>query len=513
MSFDLSLLVGGFLIAYIVLKKVLFYWRKQSFVKKYGCKEPLHLKPPLFGIPNLLEIMKHKRNGDLTEFSDLTFDSVGTQTFTLTVMGETMFMTTDPENFKAMLATQFNDFSIGRRYQILSPVIGDSIFTLDGEGWKHSRAMLRPQFVREQVGHVQALEPHLQLLAKHIRSYKGETVDLQQLFTKFTLDTATEFLFGQSVHTLYDERIGMKTPDDVPYAKDFTDGLFVTQKYTSERGYAQQFYWLIDGKEFRTAIANVHKFARFYVDRALNFSQAELEKKSQESYTFLYELVQQTRDPKVLQDQLLAIMLAGRDTTSSLLSFIFYELSRNPGIWEKLKKEVYENFGSGTEKDIAKITFESLKKCNYVKWVINETLRMYPTVPVNLRVSNKDTSLPKGGGEDGKSPIFIPRGTTVGFRVYSTQRNKEYYGEDPDVFRPERWADIGKLGWAYLPFLGGPRTCIGQQFALTEAGYILVRIAQLFPNLKSKNSVHYPPKKTLNVIFNLFEGCLVEMGE
>lgn len=91
---------------------------------------------------------------------------------------------------------------------------------------------------------------------------------------------------------------------------------------------------------------------------------------------------------------------------------------------------------------------------------------------MNFRVATKNTTLPVGGGKDGLSPIFVGKGTTVAYSIFTTHRLKEFYGEDSSEFRPERWADLNKLGWAYLPFNGGPRICLGQQFALTEASFL-----------------------------------------
>jgi len=83
-------------------------------------------------------------------------------------------------------------------------------------------------------------------------------------------------------------------------------------------------------------------------------------------------------------------------------------------------------------------------------------------VPLNFRVANKDTSLPVGGGPDGKSPIFIEKGQPVLYSVYAMHRRKDLYGPDAEIFRPERWENA-KRGWDYLPFNGGARICLGRE--------------------------------------------------
>lgn len=113
---------------------------------------------------------------------------------------------------------------------------------------------------------------------------------------------------------------------------------------------------------------------------------------------------------------------------------------------------------------------------------------MYPIAPYNRRQARHDTYLPSGGGPDGTSPVHVPKGCEVIYTVYTMQRDNEVYGPNPDTFQPERWASL-RPGWAYLPFNGGPRVCIGQQFALTEIGYTLVRIMQEFDGIENKDPV------------------------
>ena len=127
-------------------------------------------------------------------------------------------------------------------------------------------------------------------------------------------------------------------------------------------------------------------------------------------------------------------------------------------------------------------------------------LRLHPAVPRNERQAARDTVLPIGGGEDGSSPVFVSKGTLVCYNVYALHRRRDIYGPDADEFRPERWED-GKLQprWGYLPFNGGPRVCIGQRYALTEVGYVLVRMAQEFQYLASCDAGPWEESLTLTL--------------
>lgn len=191
------------------------------------------------------------------------------------------------------------------------------------------------------------------------------------------------------------------------------------------------------------------------------------EKDPTSRYVFLHELVSQTSDTIKIRSELLNILLAGRDTTASLLSNVWFELSNRPEIWTRLQREVVDSLDGESP------TFEKLKDMKYLRAVLNESLRLYPVVPENDRQAEVDTVLPVGGGKDGKSPVFVAKGQIVHWSLYTMHRRKDLYGEDAECFIPERWLDRGekkglRVGWEYLPFNGGPRICIGRRFALTQ---------------------------------------------
>jgi cytochrome P450 len=182
-------------------------------------------------------------------------------------------------------------------------------------------------------------------------------------------------------------------------------------------------------------------------------------------YVLLPELITQTNDKIKIRSELLNILFAGRDTTASFLSNIWFSLSKHPDIWSTLREEVDSTFPNRE----LPVSFEQLKNMRYLRAVLNESLRLYPIVPNNNREALHDTILPLGGGEDGQSPLFVPKGQIVAWDLYSMHRRKDIYGVDADVFKPERWLDSDdekglRPGWAYLPFNGGPRTCIGRKF-------------------------------------------------
>jgi cytochrome P450 len=121
-------------------------------------------------------------------------------------------------------------------------------------------------------------------------------------------------------------------------------------------------------------------------------------------------------------------------------------------------------------------------------------------VPGNSRFAIKDTVLPLGGGPEGKAPMFVPKGTIVAYSPYTMQRRTDFYGPDAAEYKPERWENL-RPGWEYLPFNGGPRICLGQQYALTEASFVSVRLLQEFSKMESRdtNGGHWEEGLTLTV--------------
>jgi cytochrome P450 len=346
---------------------------------------------------------------------------------------------------------------------------------------------VRPSFTRTQVADLDTFEYHVNHLISKIPK-DGSTVDLQNLFFRLTLDSATEFLFGESVNSLG----STEGSDQHRFGVDFDYA-------QSKVGTRDRLSWLSSQTEYNRACKFVHAFVDRIVYRALEKTK-DYDPEKPDSfddsgrYVFLDEVAKKTRDPKQLRDESLNILLAGRDTTASLLSHTFHTLARRPDIFSKLKAEV-NDLGGKTP------TYETLKSMTYLKYVLNESLRYFPVVPGNARFANKATTIPRGGGPDGSAPVYIPKGGIVTYSVNAMHRRKDIYGPDADEFRPERWAPEEGLrpGWGYLPFNGGPRICVGQQFALTEASYTIVRLLQEFDGMENRDPEPWAEKLSLTM--------------
>lgn len=400
-----------------------------------------------------------------------------------------VIMTADPENIKAILTQQFSDYGKGAQFHLeWKDFLGDSIFTTDGRQWSDSRALIRPMFQRERVADLDIIEQHVQELFSLMGPGDGRQVDARNLFFRFALDASTHFLFGHSAGSLMNEKT------------EFAQAFDEVQRVQALDGRAGPLRHFFPKKSFYAGLKTMDRFIEPWITEALSLSQEELDTKLSKSDTFLHALARRTRDRKVIRDQLVALLLAGRDTTSVTMSWMILELAKNPAVVAKLRQEIAENIGTRGERP----SYDTIKNMKYLTWIINETLRLYPVVPFNVRTSLTDTTLPRGGGPDGMQPIGVPKDTAVGYSTLIMQRRRDLYPPisesfpyDPLEWVPERWATWQPRqhgGWTFIPFNGGPRICIGQQckcktrsielgeyankiaVALVEMAYVIIRL-------------------------------------
>ncbi|KAI2464671.1 putative N-alkane-inducible cytochrome P450 [Annulohypoxylon bovei var. microspora] len=460
----------------------------RAFKKANGCLPPPREPQPehIIGLAAWRRLRRERRDRITLKETTRRAKELG-YTSSLVMAGNHFTVTVDPVNLKHMLATNFNDFGLGPREVPLGPVLSGGIFISDGEAWQHSRALIRPAFTRTQVADLSSLESHTQDLLQRIPKGDGVTFDLKPLFYNMTLDSATDFLLGHSVRS--------QTSAPGSPARNFLEAFDYAEEVLQKRSELGKHAWIIRDKKFDRACKTIKDFTNGFIQEALRG-----EMKSGR-YNLLAEIAGACRDEDKIRSELLGVLLAARDSTASVLSSAFWEMARNPDIWNKLMAEV-ETLG-GRMPD-----YESLKEMKYLRALLNETLRLWPPLPRNVRFARKDTVLPRGGGPDKMSPVFVAKGSPVFYCVWAMHRLPEFWGPDADVFRPERWLeDDYRPGWAYLPFNGGPRLCIGQQNALIEGSYCIVRLMQEFKRLEPRDN--HPWTEHLSIGLSNEHGCKV----
>jgi len=473
---------------YYVYNQISLYLVRRRMKLENGCQPLARYFPNkdfLFGTDGMREVIKASKERRLLQRAVNNFGRLG-YTFGNRLFFDRVIITCEPQNVKTVLSLKFKDYSLGLRNEALGPLLGTGIFNSDGEAWAHSRALIRPNFVRDQVADLEAFERHIQDLFK-VLPRDGSTVDLQELFFRFTIDSATEFLFGKGVGSLRTQTTG-----EVSNEAAFAEAFNTAQKAVAMRARVGLMKYFYSDKKGEEAIRFCHAYVDQFVDEAVQYREKLNVEKEKEKYVFLQELAKETRDKRQLRDELLNVLLAGRDTTASLLSNMWFMIAKRPEIFAKLRREVDETLGGDLP------TYAQLRNLKYLKYCLNESLRLHPVVPGNSRLAIHDTVLPVGGGPNQDAPLFVPKGTIVVYHPFSMHRRKDFYGPDADEFRPERWESL-RPGWEYLPFNGGPRICLGQQYALTEAGYVSVRLLQEFSKIESRDDQPWTESLSLTV--------------
>ena len=175
--------------------------------------------------------------------------------------------------------------------------------------------------------------------------------------------------------------------------------------------------------------------------------------------------------------QCIQFFIAAYDTTTSAISLSCYLLALNQSVQDRLYEEIETYFNrlqlesDGTELDPSKLmTFESLSQLEYLNAIINETLRLYPPIPIE-RTASKDIELVT---EDGSHRLNVKKDDIIHIPAYTLHRDERYY-PDPETFKPERFIDNPEFHkYAYLPFGTGPRNCVARSLALYEVKMALI---------------------------------------
>jgi len=204
---------------------------------------------------------------------------------------------------------------MGSRREGLFPLIGEGIFCQDGDAWKHSRTLLRKQFARLEYSDLTTFEEYVEALIERFTSSDG-VVDLQPAFFDFTLATTTALLFGEAVDALGEAK-------RAEFSNHFDHGTFIC----AMRLRLADLCWLYTPTAFKKSCKVVKKFADYFVQQALTCQKTQGQDRASEHYPFILDLYDSVQDPDLVRDQLVNVLLAGRDTTACSMSWALYAAS------------------------------------------------------------------------------------------------------------------------------------------------------------------------------------------
>ena len=343
----------------------------------------------------------------------------------------------------------------------LEPLIGQSIFVTDGEKWRRQRAMIDPAFSMMRINLA------FSSMQAAVDDYEARLDGLAASGKTFSLDLAMSHLTADIIcRTVFSTSLESEIAHDV--FEDFT--IF-------ERSVAQVEIWRLitepawskvhQPDEVISACARIRRHLGQLVDTHLGDGHGK--------YNDIASAVISARDSETgkpftrdeLIDQLGVFFLAGHETTASVLTWVFYILSQQPGVLRRIREEV-ERVTDGRQ-----VSFEHTKQLSFTRCVFRETLRLYPPITFMPRVALKSTRI---GGKR------VKRGALVMIAPWTVHRHRDYW-QDPHVFDPGRFLPSREdelVSGAYIPFGLGPHTCIGAGFAQAESALIIARLARKF---------------------------------
>ncbi|KAJ7159063.1 cytochrome P450 monooxygenase CYP63 [Mycena crocata] len=460
-----------------------------------------------------LRVVKSFEEGYVLQiFADL-FREYDTTTVNTRLFWDDQMITMDESVMKFVSATGFSHFEKGILWhERIDKLLGTGLFNAEGELWTRGRAMARPFFAKERISDFEIFErttaTTLNLIAS--RSQDNLPIDIQDLVSRFTLDSASEFLFGMKLDTLSQPltvpgkvKLGPKgsIPNDGATEFDeFTEAFERVAVIITRRGVQGDTWPLLELFEDKTedSIATIMNWMEPVVERAIKEKgrrmKAGIQTAANEN-VFLDFLASKTDDVEHIRYELITYLIASRDTTASLLTFLVYFFAMYPVVCGRLRNEILATIGQEGSP-----TYETLRNMKYLKAVLNEALRLFPSAPLIARTSlNTPLVIPASK----QQALYFPPRTQVMMVSLLLHRRHDLWGDDADEFRPERWLDptttakVNSTPFMYCPFAGGPRICIGKEFALNEAGFFVVKLLQrykafrLAPNFQPAGSL--PP--------------------
>lgn len=366
-SFTYLTLLAFFIIAssvYFAYLRYASYKERQAFMQENGCR-PAYSTYPVrelyMGSDWIYKIIQNALKKRMLGFFSDQLDTYG-NTFTVTTIKSRAVHTNEPENLKAVMATKFDDWSVKPGRIAFEELMQKSIFMSDGPQWSHARAIIRPIFVKDQVSDLNSIEEHVQALLRIIPR-NGSTVELQELFHRFTLDTSTEFLFGQSTHSL--------RPDQSASQAQLDRNINICMADAIDRSRYGRLLPLFRNKDAAGAIKGLNDTVDSYVQdtlaRIVDKKGGEVTSSQKTRYSFLDELARNIQDIEALRGNAITMLTAGRDTTASLLANMWFVLAREPVVWGRLLAEVDELEGRIP-------TYEWIRNAKYLRHVEHEGL-------------------------------------------------------------------------------------------------------------------------------------------
>lgn len=362
-----------------------------------------------------------------------------------------------PEYVKYVLQENNRNYTKSFGYDVLSDLLGKGLLTSEGDYWLKQRRLAQPAFHRDRLALLaDTMVTCTQELIDRLDSYpKGQQINLAKEMMSVTLHIVARSMFSSDVKDVV-ETVGREIDISNEFAIERIRNPFKFPRWVPTP---------TNLEEQRSIKALNEVVGKIIADR----------RKSKERYDDLLQMLMDVKDEdtgeqmtdRQLRDECMTIFLAGHETTALALSWLWYLLYLNPEQATKLQEEVDTVLQGKTP------TLADLPKLEYIRLVVDETLRMYPPAWIIGRRNIEDDEI---GG------FSIPAGYNILMPVFAIHRDPKIW-EEPDSFKPERFKKENmqdKHRYAYFPFGGGPRFCIGNNFAIMEMQIVVAMLVQKF---------------------------------
>lgn len=377
-------------------------------------------------------------------------------TVRLEIPGASYVVTSDPEFVRHVLVSGADAYVKDLRSMgAFLDLLGSGLLTSDGELWKRQRAVLARAFRIDALRNVaevsiRAVDRLSRVLEAHARS--GEAVDLGAHFRRLTLQVIAEATLQMPPHES-DEVLPRLYEPLVEEANK--------RVWLPFRG------WLPTPTKFRydRALAQLEEFLVSKVRARLRQRRAAPEARPVDMLDMLLASLEEGWDEqaeRLVCDELRTMLFAGHDTSSAMLTWTMHALTQHPRELERLREEAAAVFVGEAVPD-----YEQLKRLDFAGACLKEALRLYNIVPIVTREAAVD---------DRFGEFAVPKGTKVMVHMQALHKDPRHWPE-PEAFRPDRFLGEEPVGHRWLPFITGPRSCVGQHFSLLEAKIVLSLLA------------------------------------
>lgn len=397
-------------------------------------------------------------------------------------------MTADPAVVEHILKTRFPIYQKGP-YQkdVLKDLLGDGIFSADAETWKFQRQVASHEFntksLRKFIETVVDSELSDRLIPILSHAAKNQTVlDLQDILQRFAFDNICKIAFG------YDPEYLSPSLPQAKLAVAFEDAAMISsmrfRTFFPILWKTRRLLNIGSEKKLKEAVLEIREFASFLVRQK---KQGIVKNSSMETEDLLSRFLKSGHsEEKFVTDIVISFILAGRDTTSSALTWFFWLLHKNKRVEEEIMREIKNTGNQSRKKTEHSSVFDEVKEMIFTHAALCESMRLYPPVPADSKEAMDNDVLPNG--------LPVKKGTRVTYHPYAMGRVEKIWGPHWAEYRPERWLEgeenenggdkrwkfVARDPYSYPVFQAGPRVCLGKEMAFLQMKRVVAGILGRF---------------------------------